>query len=53
MKSITVHGWRFCRRGLREGEICRRRIGKEPIIRVLGHDPLEVVDKALRLADFL
>lgn len=28
-------------------------IGKEPIIRVLGHDPLEVVDKALRLADFL
>ena len=28
-------------------------IGKEPIIRVLGHDPLEVVDKALRLAGFL
>jgi hydroxymethylpyrimidine kinase/phosphomethylpyrimidine kinase len=28
-------------------------IGKEPIIRVLGHDPLEVVDKALKLADFL
>ncbi|MBW2163221.1 MAG: bifunctional hydroxymethylpyrimidine kinase/phosphomethylpyrimidine kinase [Deltaproteobacteria bacterium] len=27
-------------------------IGKEPIIRVLGHDPLEVVDKALRLAGF-
>jgi hydroxymethylpyrimidine/phosphomethylpyrimidine kinase len=25
-------------------------IGKEPIIRVLGHDPLEVVNKALRLA---
>jgi len=27
-------------------------IGKEPIVRVLGHDPLEVVDKALRLAGF-
>ena len=27
-------------------------IGKEPIIRVLGHDPLEVVDKALRVAGF-
>jgi len=27
-------------------------MGKEPIIRVLGHDPLEVVDKALRLAGF-
>ncbi len=27
-------------------------IGKEPIIRVPGHDPLEVVDKALRLAGF-
>jgi hydroxymethylpyrimidine/phosphomethylpyrimidine kinase len=27
-------------------------IGKEPTIRVLGHDPLEVVDKALRLAGF-
>jgi len=27
-------------------------IGKEPIIRVLGYDPLEVVDKALRLAEF-
>jgi len=27
-------------------------IGKEPIIRVLGHDPLEVVEKALRLAGF-
>ena len=25
---------------------------KEPIIRVLGHDPPEVVDKALRLAGF-
>ncbi|OPL16200.1 MAG: hypothetical protein AVO38_09045 [delta proteobacterium ML8_D] len=25
-------------------------MGKEPIIRVLGHDPVEVVDKALRLA---
>jgi len=28
-------------------------IGKEPIIRILGHDPLEAVDKALRLAGFL
>jgi hydroxymethylpyrimidine kinase/phosphomethylpyrimidine kinase len=28
-------------------------IGKEPIIRILGHDPLEVVDKALRSAGFL
>ncbi|RPI55809.1 MAG: bifunctional hydroxymethylpyrimidine kinase/phosphomethylpyrimidine kinase [Deltaproteobacteria bacterium] len=28
-------------------------MGKEPIIRILGHDPMEVVDKALRLAGFL
>ncbi|NOR04851.1 MAG: hypothetical protein GQ575_00905 [Deltaproteobacteria bacterium] len=27
-------------------------IGKEPIIRVLGHDPWEMVDNALRLAGF-
>ena len=27
-------------------------VGKEPMIRVFGHDPTEVVDKALRLAGF-